>query len=54
MYSPFTPTNQYKPDFLVNIAKKNDIIDLSKVMEETNTGFDKLKKEIESFKKENA
>ena len=32
MYSPFTPTNQFSKERLSQLPKKNDIIDLTKLM----------------------
>lgn len=34
-YSPFTPSKQFKSDSLVQIGKRNDIVDLNDVMGES-------------------
>ena len=53
IYSPFTPQSQFKPEELVNLQKKNEIIDLKKVMEETNLSVEKVNKELAELKKAN-
>lgn len=52
MYSPFTPDKQYKADQLVSVARRNDILDLSKVMGETKHQYEQFEKTIKSQKLE--
>lgn len=43
MYSPFTAIAQFKPEQLLSMQKsKNDIIDLSKCVDETNSEYQRL------------
>jgi predicted nucleic acid-binding Zn-ribbon protein len=46
MYSPFTPVAQFKPEQLASIARRNDIVDLTKVMGETKLQYAEFEKRI--------
>lgn len=46
MYSPFTPQNQFTPEQLIPFEKRNDIIDLTKIMKETKQQYVQLEKTI--------
>lgn len=42
MYSPFTPNNQFEQEATTPLAKRNDILDLTKVMSDTQQQYAKL------------
>ena len=54
MYSPFTPLQQYKREYLMKLPSiKSEIIDLKGAMQETSEAIDKLNKRISELEKLN-
>ena len=52
MYAPLTPTHKFTEQQLNKLPKKNDIIDLSDVMDEYKEPFKEYEAQIEALKKE--
>ena len=53
-YSPFTPLQQYKREFLIKLPQiKSEIIDLKGVMQETSQQIETLNKRIKELEKAN-
>mmetsp|Transcript_4936 Transcript_4936/g.3549 ORF Transcript_4936/g.3549 Transcript_4936/m.3549 type:complete len:194 (+) Transcript_4936:358-939(+) len=53
-YSPFTPLQQYRQEYLIKLPQfKSEIIDLRSAMKETSANIDHLNKQIRDLEKTN-
>ena len=53
MYSPFTPQNQYSEATLNSLPKRNEIIDLTKIMEGATHELENQKNKVHELEKDN-